>query len=84
MKTAGQEALVTDVQGAVVEGVSSNCFIRTNEGWITPELRYNGVHGVMRAEILKRMQQHGITLHTTPQSYGRNCCIFRAYSSVMP
>jgi 4-amino-4-deoxychorismate lyase len=54
------EALVTDVQGTVVEGVSSNCFIRLNNTWITPELRYNGVHGVMRAEILLRMQQHGI------------------------
>lgn len=54
------EAIVTDVQGTVVEGVSSNCFIRINDTWITPELRYNGVHGVMRAEILKRMQQFGI------------------------
>ena len=54
------EALVTDVQGTVVEGVSSNCFIRLNNTWITPELRYNGVHGVMRAEILSRMQQQGI------------------------
>lgn len=55
------EALVTDVQGTVVEGVSSNCFIRLNNRWITPELRYNGVHGVMRAEILKRMQQQHIS-----------------------
>lgn len=55
------EALVTDVQGSVVEGVSSNCFILINNEWITPELRYNGVHGVMRAEILARMQQHGIS-----------------------
>lgn len=54
------EALVTDVQGSVVEGVSSNCFIHLNNTWITPELRYNGVHGVMRAEILARMQQQGI------------------------
>ena len=54
------EALVTDVQGGIVEGVSSNCFIRINNRWITPELRYNGVHGVMRAEILARMQTHGI------------------------
>ena len=54
------EALVTDVQGSVVEGVSSNCFIRLNNTWITPELRYNGVHGVMRAEILSRMQKFGI------------------------
>lgn len=54
------EALVTDVQGGVVEGVSSNCFIRINNTWITPELRYNGVHGVMRAEILSRMQKQQI------------------------
>ena len=54
------EALVTDVQGSVVEGVSSNCFILINDRWISPELRYNGVHGVMRAEILARMQQQGI------------------------
>lgn len=55
-----QEALVLDVQGMIVEGVSSNCFIRINDTWITPELRYNGVHGVMRAEILSRMQSQGI------------------------
>lgn len=54
------EALVTDVQGYIVEGVSSNCFIRINDRWITPELRYNGVHGVMRATILSRMQQSQI------------------------
>ncbi len=54
------EALVTDVQGSVVEGVSSNCFIRINNTWITPQLGYNGVHGVMRAEILSRMQQQNL------------------------
>ncbi len=54
------EALVCDVQGEIVEGVSSNCFLRINNTWITPELRYNGVTGVMRAEILARMQQQGI------------------------
>lgn len=55
------EALVTDVQGYIVEGVSSNCFIRINDQWITPELRYNGVHGVMRAHILSLMQQNHIS-----------------------
>ena len=54
------EALVSDIQGYIVEGVSSNCFIRINGRWITPELRYNGVHGVMRATILSRMQQSQI------------------------
>ena len=60
-QNAWSEALVVDVQGTIVEGVSSNCFIRINDSWITPELRYNGVHGVMRAAILTRMQQLGIT-----------------------
>ncbi|KGT48150.1 MULTISPECIES: aminodeoxychorismate lyase [Acinetobacter] len=54
------EALACDVQGEIVEGVSSNCFLRINNTWITPELRYNGVSGVMRAEILERMHQQGI------------------------
>jgi 4-amino-4-deoxychorismate lyase len=49
------EALTTDLNGNIVEGVSSNCFIRINDTWICPELRYNGIHGVMRAEILRRM-----------------------------
>ena len=55
------EALVTDIQGSVIEGVSSNCFVRINNTWITPELRYNGVHGIMRTEILQRMKQQGIS-----------------------
>ena len=54
------EALVCDVEAHVVEGVSSNCFIKINGTWITPELRYNGVHGVMRSEILARMRHFGI------------------------
>lgn len=54
------EAIVTDVQGGIVEGVSSNCFILIKNTWITPELRYNGVFGVMRAEILQRMRDQGI------------------------
>lgn len=54
------EALVADINQHIVEGVSSNCFIRMNDQWFTPELGYNGVHGVMRAEILQRMQAHGL------------------------
>lgn len=52
------EALVTDLKQHVVEGVSSNCFLYINDVWVCPLLSDNGVHGVMRAEILQRMQQH--------------------------
>jgi len=54
------EALSCDVHDSIVEGISSNCFFQINDTWITPELRYNGVHGVMRAEILARMQRYQI------------------------
>ena len=54
------EALVSDLQGHVVEGVSSNCFILIDGQWISPDLAYNGITGVMRAEILARLQQHAI------------------------
>lgn len=56
------EALVADLNGNIVEGVSSNCFIYLNNAWITPELRYNGVRGLMRTEILDRAQQAGIDI----------------------
>ncbi len=54
------EALVLDSAGNVIEGVSSNCFLKLKDRWVTPELGYNGIHGVMRAEILARMHKHGI------------------------
>ena len=54
------EALVLDNNGYIVEGISSNCFLKLKDTWVTPELGYNGVHGIMRAEILTRMQQQGI------------------------
>ncbi|MFT4020602.1 MAG: aminodeoxychorismate lyase [Acinetobacter sp.] len=54
------EALVADINGNIVEGISSNCFIYMDKRWITPNLEYNGVQGVMREEILYRMHQAGI------------------------
>lgn len=58
--TPWDEALVSDIHGRIVEGVSSNYFIRINNQWITPQLGYNGVHGVMRAELLARMKSQGV------------------------
>ncbi|SDB85660.1 aminodeoxychorismate lyase [Acinetobacter boissieri] len=59
------EALVLDHEGKVVEGVSSNCFLYLNGAWHTPELSGNGVHGVMRTEILSRMRNLGIVVYET-------------------
>ena len=58
--TAWPEALVTDILGNIVEGVSSNCFIYMHEKWYTPILDQAGITGVMRAEILDKMLEQGI------------------------
>lgn len=60
------EALVLDSNQQIVEGVSSNCFLKLNNTWVTPELGYNGVQGIMRAEILARMQHYGVACEVRP------------------
>lgn len=55
-----QEAFVLDVNDDVIEGVSSNVFLYVDDKWVTPCLSHNGVHGVMRAEILYRMAMHSV------------------------
>jgi len=62
VSTGWSEALVCDLSGQIVEGVYSNCFFRVDETWWTPPVTSSGIAGVMRAEIMARMQQHGIAL----------------------
>ncbi len=54
------EGLVADMQGNLVEGVSSNCFFYINNKWFTPILDQAGIVGVMRAEILDKMLENDI------------------------
>ncbi|XID75565.1 aminodeoxychorismate lyase [Alkanindiges sp. WGS2144] len=58
--TPWQEALVSDVQGNLIEGVYSNCFLYIDKNWHTPLLDQAGIAGVMRAEILAQMQAQDI------------------------
>lgn len=60
------EALVCDLAGNVIEGVYSNCFMHLDGAWHTPLLDQAGIEGVMRAEVLARMQASGITQHVSP------------------
>jgi 4-amino-4-deoxychorismate lyase len=58
-----REGLVCDANGMIVEGVYSNCFFFVNDQWWTPAIECSGILGVMRAEIIERMQAHNIPLH---------------------
>ncbi|HEY4714213.1 MAG TPA: aminodeoxychorismate lyase [Aquirhabdus sp.] len=57
------EGLVCDANGLVVEGGYSNCFFLVNGQWWTPPIDCSGILGVMRAELIERMQAKDIPLH---------------------
>jgi len=59
-QTVWPEGLVLDLDGVVVEGVQSNCWWLRDGQWQTPCLQRTGIAGVMRAEIMQRMQQRQI------------------------
>lgn len=54
------EALCFDAEQNLVEGISSNCFVFIDGIWYTPDLQCTGINGIMRQEILARMQHYQI------------------------
>lgn len=57
---AWQEALCFDQNDDLVEGISSNCFVYMDGQWHTPDFALAGIDGVMRQEILSRLQHFQI------------------------
>jgi 4-amino-4-deoxychorismate lyase len=54
-----QEGLVADSDGHIIEAVSHNVFLLKGKTWLTPELQYSGVAGVMREHILSLLRDKG-------------------------
>jgi len=52
---AEDQGLLLDVNGAVIEALSHNLFIRRGEHWMTPRLDHCGVAGVMRAVLMEKV-----------------------------
>jgi len=46
------EGLMLDTEGELICGTSSNVFVVRNNVLTTPDLRFCGIHGVMRAQVL--------------------------------
>jgi 4-amino-4-deoxychorismate lyase len=63
------EALVCDIEGVVIEGVSSNVFFVRDGVLHTPLLATAGVHGVLRAALMDFADGQGIAVHEA--LYGR-------------
>ena len=60
------EGLMLDLEGEVVCGTSSNVFIVRHGELMTPDLRYCGVRGIMRAQVLRTAHSLGIAFHEEP------------------
>ncbi len=51
----GFDGLLLDVDGNVIEALSSNLFLHDGEGWLTPNLDLCGVTGVMRTFLCEKI-----------------------------
>jgi branched-subunit amino acid aminotransferase/4-amino-4-deoxychorismate lyase len=62
------EGLLSNPEGNVVEGCSSNLFLVTEEGLLTPDLAVCGVQGVMRRAVLAHAEARGTPCRVGPVS----------------
>jgi 4-amino-4-deoxychorismate lyase len=60
------EGLMLDTEGEVVCATSANVFAVRDGTLITPDLRFCGVHGVMRAQVLKAATKLRLTTSEEP------------------
>lgn len=60
------EGLMLDTEGEVVCATSANVFAVRDAALITPDLRFCGVHGVMRAQVLKAAAKLRLTVSEEP------------------
>lgn len=61
-----QEGLMLDTEGELVCGTASNVFIVREGVLLTPDLRFCGVRGVMREQVLRLAPQLGIKASEEP------------------
>jgi 4-amino-4-deoxychorismate lyase len=60
------EGLMLDTEGELVSGTASNVFMVREGVLVTPDLRFCGVLGIMRAEVLRVAKEFGIAVSEEP------------------
>ena len=60
------DGLMLDTEGELISGTSNNVFVVRDAALLTPDLRFCGVHGIMRAEVLRAAGELGIAVHEEP------------------
>jgi 4-amino-4-deoxychorismate lyase len=60
------EGLMLDTEGELVSATASNVFLVRDGMLVTPDLRFCGVRGILRAEVLRAAAQLGIAVSEEP------------------
>lgn len=61
-----EEGLMLDTEGELICATTGNVFLGRRDALFTPDLRYCGVHGVMRAQVLEAAVELGIATSVEP------------------
>jgi 4-amino-4-deoxychorismate lyase len=60
------EGLMLDSEGELISATAANVFIVRGLEISTPDLRYCGIRGVLRDEVIRRAQELGLVCHEEP------------------
>lgn len=60
------EGLLLDTEGELISGTMTNIFLVLDGSLITPDLRYSGIRGVMREQVLRAAQRLNIAADIRP------------------
>lgn len=60
------DGLMLDTEGELVSGTASNVFLVREGALVTPDLRFCGVLGIMRGEVLRAARELGIPVNEQP------------------
>jgi 4-amino-4-deoxychorismate lyase len=61
-----EEGLLLDTEGELIGGTASNVFIVRDNTLLTPDLRYCGVRGVMRSQVLRAASRMNLAVSEEP------------------
>jgi len=83
------EGLMLDTEGELVSGTMSNVFLLIEGIWVTPDLRYSGVAGVMRRAVLGLMAVLGMqcesrAVHPEEVSQASEAFVCNAVRGIQP
>ena len=83
------EGLLLDTGGLIIEATQANIFFNIGSRWVTPDLSFSGVSGVLRGWLLDKSQELGVktgvtTLSVDDLGKARGCFVCNSVNGIVP